>query len=98
MTMRADPIVPAEEWQEAPEGYGEMVGCPEYGEGWSCTLPAMPQGHPQLLGHDERGNEVWMRYRCVAGHWYHVESPAPDASEVNDAGDPTILAVRARAS
>lgn len=76
-----------------------MMGCLEYGEGWLCTLAATPDGQPQLLGHDDRGNEVWThRYGCVAGHWYNLETPAPDAAEVNDAGDLGILGVSASAS
>ena len=63
------------------------------------TLAATLDGLLQLRGHGDRGNGFrTRRHGCVARHWYHVETPAPDASEVNDAGDPTLLAVRARAS
>jgi hypothetical protein len=85
--------------KQALEGFDEMVGCLEYGEGWSWTLAATPDGQSQLLGHDDRRYEVWTRrYGCVAGHWYHVETPAPNAGEVNDAGDLGILGVCASTS
>jgi hypothetical protein len=79
MAMTNDPIVQVEEAEDALERFGELTECLQYGHGWSCTMPATPDGAPRLLGHDDRGREVWMRkHRCVAGHWYLVETPAPE--------------------
>ena len=92
--MNKDPIVQAVGAQDALERFAEVTGCLQYGEGWSCTQPATPDGPQQVSGHDDRGNEVWMRrYRCVAGHWYHVETPAPDAGEVDGLNAQVILRV-----
>jgi hypothetical protein len=80
--MRIDPIALAEATQDALERFGEVTACLQYGEGWSCTQAATPEGPPELVGHDHAGREVWVRrYRCVAGHWYHVETPAPEVAD-----------------
>ena len=37
---------------------------------------------PRIIGRDDRSCEVWMRrWRCVTGHWYDLETPAPDRDE-----------------
>ncbi|HEY7667420.1 MAG TPA: hypothetical protein VIE12_04780 [Actinomycetota bacterium] len=97
--MTNDPIVQVEEAEEALERFDEVTGCLQYGEGWSCTQPATPDGPPQLFGHDDRRNEVWMRrFRCVAGHWYHVETPAPVIEEAAGRDANATLRVAAIAS
>ena len=61
---------------------GELTGCAEFGDGRSCTYPATPDGPPRIIGRDDRGFEVWMRrWRCVAAHWYDLETPALDQDE-----------------
>ena len=97
--MRNDPIVQAEEAQEALERFGEVTGCAQFGEGWSCTMPATPEGPSRVIGLDDRGNEVWMRrYRCVAGHWYDVETPAPEPVGAPARDARAVLRVAASAS
>lgn len=74
----ADPVAVAEAGQDALDRFGEVTVCAEFGDGWSCTYPATPEGPPRLSGRDDRGCEVWMRrWRCVAGHWYFLEASAP---------------------
>jgi hypothetical protein len=76
--------VQAEEAQDALERFGEMTECLRYGQGWSCTLLATPESSSRVMGRDDRGNEVWMRrFRCVAEHWYEVETSAPRTEEAN---------------
>jgi hypothetical protein len=79
--------------------FGEVARMHGVRRGLVVTLAATLDGQPQLRGHVDRGNAFGTRrHECVARHWFHVETRAPDASEVNDTGEPTILAVRARAS
>jgi hypothetical protein len=74
----ADPVAVAEATQDALDRLGEVTVCAEFGDGWSCTHPATPEGPPRLSGRDDQGCEVWMRrWRCVAGHWYFLEASAP---------------------
>lgn len=79
-----DAVAVAEAAQDALDRFGELTVCAafgdgEFGDGWSSTQPAAPDGPPRIIGRDDRGCEVWMRrWRCVAGHWYVVETPAPD--------------------
>jgi len=96
--MRDDPILQAEAVQDAVERFGEVGECLQYGDSWSCTMPATPDGPARLMGHDDRANEVWTRrFRCVAGHWYDVETSAPHCEEANsrDAGATPRVSVSA---
>jgi hypothetical protein len=71
-------VAVAEAAQDALDRFSELMACAEFGDGWSCTQPATPDGPPRLIGRDDRGCEVWMRrWRCVAGHWYDLATPAP---------------------
>ena len=77
-----DPIAVAEAAQDALDRFGELTICAEFGDGWSCTQPATPDGPSRCVGRDDRGREVWMqRWRCVAGHCYCLETSAPDRTE-----------------
>ena len=97
--MWNDPIALATEGQDALERFGGVGACLQYGEGWSCTQSAMPDGPPRLIGHDDRGNEVWMyRYLCVAGHRYHLETPAPDREVVDGSQGQAMTRAGASAS
>jgi hypothetical protein len=74
-----DPVAVAEAAQEALDRFAELTVCVEFRDAWSCTQPATPDGPPRIIGRDDRGREVWMRrWRCVAGHWYDLETPAPE--------------------
>ena len=69
---------------DAFERLGEVTECLQHGRGWSCTMPATPEGSSRMIGRDDRGNEVWMRrFLCVAGHRYDVETAAPRTEEAN---------------
>lgn len=73
-----DPVAVAEAALDALDRLDELTRCAEFGDGWSCTYPATPDGPSRIIGRDDRGREVWMRrWRCVAGHWYDVDTPAP---------------------
>lgn len=73
-----NPVAVTEAAQDALDRFAELTACAEFGGGWSCTQPATPDGPLRIIGRDDRGREVWMRrWRCVAGHWYDVEAPAP---------------------
>jgi hypothetical protein len=77
-----DPVAVAEAAQDALDRLGELTVCAEFGDGWSCTQPATPDGPARFVGRDDRGCEVWMRrWRCVAGHWYDLETLPPDRNE-----------------
>jgi hypothetical protein len=74
-----DQVALAAAAQDALGLVGELTECAQFGDGWSCTQPATPDGPAQLIGRDDRGGEVWMRRnRCAARHWYDLETPAPD--------------------
>lgn len=80
--MMTDPVALAEAAQDVLDRLGELTACAEFVDGWSCSQPATPDRPPRLIGRDDRGCEVWMRrWRCVAGHWYELERPAPDMDE-----------------
>ena len=73
-----DVVALAEAAQDLLDRLYELTACVEFGDGWSCTQPATPDGPARFVGRDDRGCEVWMRrWRCVAGHWYDLETPAP---------------------
>jgi hypothetical protein len=77
MMGMAEPLAVPEAAQDASDRFREVTICAEFGDGWSCTQPAMPDGPPRCIGRDDRGYEVWMRrWRCIAGHWYDLEAPA----------------------
>jgi hypothetical protein len=80
--MLTDPVALAEAAQDALDRLGELAACAEFGYDWSCIYPAAPDGYARLVGRDDRTREVWMRrWRCVAGHWYDLETPAPVRNE-----------------
>jgi hypothetical protein len=82
--MMIDPVaLPlAEVAQDALERFGELTACATFGDEWSCPQPATPDGPPRFIGRDNRGYEAWTRrWRCVAGHWYDLETPAPNRNE-----------------
>jgi hypothetical protein len=77
-----DPATLAEAAQGALDRFGELTVCAEFGDHWSCTQPATPDGPARFVGLDGRGSEVWMRrWRCVAGHRYDLETLAPARNE-----------------
>ena len=77
-----DPLAVAEAAQDALDRFGEVTICAEFGDGWSCTQPATPDGSPQCIGRDDRGCEVRTRRGlCGAGHWDDLEAPAPTGTK-----------------
>lgn len=65
-----DPIALAEQAQQDLADFLEEGECEEPG----CDQHAAPTGPAYVFGRDQDGLLVYMRkWRCVAGHWYHVE-------------------------
>lgn len=50
-----DAVAVAEVAQDALDRFGELTVCAEFGDGWSCTEPATPDGPPRIIGRDDRG-------------------------------------------
>jgi hypothetical protein len=45
-----DPVALAEAARDALDRFGEVSVCAQFGHGWSCMQPAIPDGSPRRFG------------------------------------------------